>query len=220
MKLLKQLTATFAGMAFATAALGATVPAAAPSATEAPDALVKRISAEVLDTAKTDKDIQAGNQKKVMDLVEAKILPYVDFQRMTALAAGRFWRDASPEQQKQLSTEFRTLLIFTYSGALSQVKNETVEFKPMRADPADPEVEVRSQVNVPRGEPIQLNYRLAKTPAGWKIFDINVLGAWLVETYKGNFAAEIGKTGIDGLIKKLAERNKQLANKPIKAAAK
>jgi phospholipid transport system substrate-binding protein len=153
-----------------------------------------------------------------MDLVETKILPYVDFQRMTALAAGRFWRDATPDQQKQLSEQFRTLLVFTYSGALSQIKNETVEFKPMRADPADTEVEVRSQVNVQRGEPIQLNYRLSKTPAGWKIFDINVLGAWLVETYKGNFAAEISKTGVDGLIKKLAERNKQLANKPLKTA--
>jgi phospholipid transport system substrate-binding protein len=109
--------------------------------------------------------------------------------------------------------------VFTYSGALSQIKNETVEFKPMRADPADTEVEVRSQVNVQRGEPIQLNYRLAKGPAGWKIFDINVLGAWLVETYKGNFAREISKGGVDGLIKALAERNKQLANKPLKTAA-
>jgi phospholipid transport system substrate-binding protein len=215
MKLIKQLT-LFATMAFAAGAFAAP----APAAMEAPDALVKRISNDVIEAAKNDKEIQAGNQKKVMDLVESKILPYVDFQRMTALAAGRFWREATPEQQKQLANEFRTLLIFTYSGALSQIKNETVEFKPMRADPSDQEVEVRSQVNVQRGEPIQLNYRLAKTPAGWKIFDINVLGAWLVETYKGNFAAEISKSGIDGLIKKLAERNKQLANKPIKAATK
>jgi phospholipid transport system substrate-binding protein len=153
-----------------------------------------------------------------MDLVDTKILPYVDFQRMTALAAGRAWRDATAEQKTQLSNEFRTLLIHTYAGALSQIKNETVEFKPMRADPADTEVEVRSQVNVQRGEPIQLNYRLAKGPNGWKIFDINVLGAWLVETYRGTFATEISKGGIDGLIKKLAERNKQLANKPLKAA--
>ena len=209
MKLIKQLIAA-ATVAIATTAV------AAPN--EAPDALVKRISSDVIETAKADKEIQAGNQKRVMDLVETKILPHVDFQRMTALAAGRFWRDASPEQQKQLSQEFRTLLVFTYSGALSQIKNETVEFKPLRADPADQEVEVRSQVNMTRGEPITLNYRLAKTPAGWKIFDINVLGAWLVETYKGNFASEIGKSGIDGLIKSLAERNKKLANKPIKPA--
>ena len=206
MKLLKQLIA-LAAIAFSAGAY------AAP-ATEAPDALVKRISQDVLDTAKADKDIQAGNINKVRDLVESKILPFVDSQRMTSLAAGRFWRDATPDQQKQLATEFRNLLIFTYSGALSQIKNDdTVEFKPLRADPADTEVEVRSQVIVPRGEPIQLNYRLAKAPSGWKIYDINVLGAWLVETYKGNFAAEIGRSGIDGLIKALSERNKKLAAK-------
>ena len=206
MKLIKQLIAA-ASLTLASTAFAA----------EAPDALVKRISADVIETAKADKEIQAGNRKKVMDLVESKILPHVDFQRMTALAAGRHWRTATPEQQKQLSNEFRTLLIFTYSGALSQIKNETVEFKPLRADPADEQVEVRSSVNVARGEPVTLNYRLAKTPSGWKIFDINVLGAWLVETYKGTFAAEINKSGVDGLIAKLAERNKQLASKPLKA---
>ena len=217
MKRLKQLFA-LAALAFA---FGAQAAAPAAPAGEAPDALVKRISQDVIDTAKADKDIQAGNQKRVMELVESKILPYVDFQRMTALASGRFWRDATPEQKQQLSTEFRTLLIFTYSGALSQIKNETVEFKPLRADPTDTEVEVRSQVNVARGEPILLNYRVAKSPAnGWKIYDINVLGAWLVETYKGTFASEISKGGIDGLIKALSEKNKKLANRPIKAAAK
>ena len=217
MKLIKQLFA-IATVAFASVSYAA-VAAPAPAGNEAPDVLVKRISQDVLDTAKADKDIQAGNQKRVMDLVETKILPYVDFQRMTSLAAGRYWREASPEQQKQLSTEFRSLLIFTYSGALSQVKNETIEFKPLRADPSDTEVEVRSQVNVARGEPIPLNYRVAKTPAGWKIYDINVLGAWLVETYKGTFASEISKGGIDGLIKTLSEKNKKLASKPIKAAS-
>ena len=210
MKLIKQLILT------ATLAISASSAALAQG--EAPDALVKRIIADVIDTAKADKEIQAGNQKRVMDLVESKILPHVDFQRMTSLAAGRFWREATPEQQKQLANEFRTLLIFTYSGALSQIKNETVEFKPLRAEAADQEVEVRSVVNMSRGEPVTLNYRLAKTPQGWKIFDINVLGAWLVETYKGTFATEIGKSGIDGLIKALAERNKKLASKPVKAA--
>ena len=209
MKLVKQLFA-MATLAFAAAG--------AQAATEAPDALIKRISSDVIETAKNDKEIQAGDQKRVMALVESKILPYVDFQRMTALAAGRFWRQATPEQQQQLANEFKTLLIFTYAGALSQIKNETVEFKPLRADPADQQVEVRTQVNVTRGEPIQLNYRLAKSGTGWKIFDINVLGAWLVETYKGTFAAEINKSGIDGLIKTLAERNKKLASKPLKAA--
>ncbi|HYC42500.1 MAG TPA: ABC transporter substrate-binding protein [Noviherbaspirillum sp.] len=199
----------FAGLAFAPAAL----------AQEAPDALVKRISQEVLETAKTDKDIQAGNQKRVLELVEAKILPHVDFQRMTALAAGRFWREATPEQQKQLTNEFRTLLVYTYSGAISQVKDQKLEFKPMRADASDTEVEVRSQVLQPRGgDPIQLNYRLEKSPSGWKIYDVNVLGAWLVETYKGNFAAEISKGGIDGLIKALSDRNKRLAASAAKTA--
>jgi phospholipid transport system substrate-binding protein len=193
--------------------------AAAP-ANEAPDVLVKRISQDVIDTAKADKAIQAGDTKKVMDLVETKILPYVDSQRMTSLAAGRFWREATPEQQKALSEQFRTLLIYTYSGALSQIKNETVEFKPMRAAADDTDVEVRSQVNMTRGEPIPLNYRVAKTPAGWKIYDINVLGAWLVETYKGTFASEISKGGIDGLIKTLTEKNKTLANRPLKTATK
>lgn len=178
---------------------------------EAPDALVKRISQEVLDIAKTDREIQSGNQKRVLELVEAKILPYVDFQRMTALAAGRFWREATPEQQKQLTNEFRSLLVYTYSGAISQVKDQRVEFKPVRAEPSDTEVEVRSQVVQARGEPIQLNYRLAKAPSGWKIYDVNVLGAWLVETYKGNFAGEISKGGIDGLIKALSEKNRKLA---------
>lgn len=216
MKLIKQLIA-FATIALAGYAGAAT---ATPAAVEAPDVLVKRISQDVIDTAKADKAIQAGDQKKVMDLVETKILPYVDFQRMTQLASGRFWRDATPEQQKALSAEFRTLLIYTYSGALSQIKNETVEFKPLRADPSDTEVEVRSQVNVPRGEPIPLNYRVAKSANnGWKIYDINVLGAWLVETYKGTFASEISKGGIDGLIKALSEKNKKLASKPIKAAS-
>lgn len=185
---------------------------------EAPDVLVKRISQDVIDTAKNDKAIQAGDIKRVTELVESKILPYVDFQRMTALAAGRYWRDATPDQQKQLAAEFRTLLIYTYSGALSQIKNETVEFKPLRADPADTEVEVRSQVNVARGEPVPLNYRVAKTPAGWKIYDINVLGAWLVETYKSSFASEISKGGIDGLIKTLQAKNKALASRPAAKA--
>ena len=186
-------------------------------AQEAPDALVKRISQEVLDIAKTDKEIQGGNQKRVLDLVETKILPYVDFQRMTALAAGRFWREATPEQQKQLTNEFRSLLVYTYSGAIAQVKDQRVDFKPLRMEPADTEVEVRSQVVSSRGgEPIQLNYRLEKMPAGWKIYDVNVLGAWLVETYKGNFAAEIGKNGFDGLIKTLAEKNKSLGERAVK----
>ncbi|MCC2954795.1 ABC transporter substrate-binding protein [Massilia sp. IC2-477] len=201
------IAAATATIAFATSAIAA----------EAPDALVKRISADVIDTVKADKDIQAGNRNKIMDLVNSKILPHVDTEKMTQQAAGRFWRQATPEQQKALTKEFTTLLVYTYSGALSTIKNETVEFKPMRAEAGATDVEVRSQVNVARGEPITLNYRLANGPQGWKIYDINVLGAWLVETYKGTFASQIGKSGIDGLIKSLAERNAQLASKPLKA---
>jgi phospholipid transport system substrate-binding protein len=214
MKPIAKLIVTAAAVALSTSVLVA--PASA--AIEAPDALVKRVSTDVIDSVKADKDIQAGNTRKIMDLVNTKILPYVDSDKMTAQAAGRFWRQATPEQQKQLSEEFRTLLVYTYAGALSQIKNETVEFKPFRADPADTEVEVKSQVNLTRGEPITLNYRLAKGPQGWKIFDLNVLGAWLVETYKSTFASEIGKNGIDGLIKKLHDRNEQLANKPLAKA--
>ena len=210
MKLMKKLLA-MATIAFATAAQ------AAP-ATEAPDVLVKRISQDVIDTAKSDKGIQAGDINRVNQLVETKILPYVDFQRMTSLAAGRHWRTATPEQQQKLSAEFRTLLVYTYSGALSQIKNETVEFKPLRAAADDTEVEVRSQVNVARGEPVLLNYRVAKSPAGWKIYDINVLGAWLVETYKSSFNSEISKGGIDGLIKTLSDKNKALATRPAAKA--
>ncbi|MBS0309487.1 MAG: ABC transporter substrate-binding protein [Proteobacteria bacterium] len=184
---------------------------ASAAAQEAPDALVKRISTEVVEAVRADKDIQTGNQKKVMDLVEAKILPYVNFQRMTALASGRFWREATPEQQKRLTEEFRSLLIYTYSGAISQIRDQKLEFKPFRADPTDTEVEVRSQVLQSRGEPIQLNYRLEKQASGWKIYDMNVLGAWLVESYKSSFASEIGKNGIDGLIKTLSDKNKRLA---------
>jgi len=189
-------------------------------AQEAPDVFIKRISQEVLETAKSDKDIQSGNQQKILDVVQSKILPNVDFQRMTALAAGRYWREATPDQQKRLTEEFRDLLVYTYAGAIAQIRDQQLEFKPMRNDPSDTDVEVRSQVVQQRGEPIQLNYRLAKSGNTWKIYDLNVLGAWLVETYKGNFASEISKGGVDGLIKTLAERNKKLSANGIAKNAK
>src|ERR1035437_10573208 len=199
-------------------ALGSLALAQQVAAQEAPDALVKRISQEVLDLAKADKEIQAGNQKRVRDLVEAKILPHVDFQRMTALTAGPDWKKATPDQQKQLTNEFSALLVYTYSGAISQIKDQKLDFKPMRGDPADNDVEVRSQVLQPRGEPIQLNYRLEKLPGGWKIYDVNVLGAWLVEPYKSSFSAEIAKGGIDGLISVMSEKNKKRAASAAKTA--
>ncbi len=193
---------------------------AGAGAQEAPDVLIRRVSEEILDLAKTDKQIQAGNQHHIIEVVQGKILPHVDFQRMTASAAGRYWREANAEQQSALISEFKTLLVYTYSGAVAQIRNQKLEFKPMRSAPDDTDVEVRSNVIQPRGEPIQLNYRLEKTPSGWKIYDVNILGAWLVETYKNSFSAEIQKGGIDGLIKTLAERNKRLAANPPKPAVK
>ena len=193
--------------------LAAAAAALCPLATraeEAPDALIMRISTDVLDTVKADKSIQAGEVRKIIVLVDAKVMPSVDFRRMTASAVGRFWREATPEQQQRLQEEFKTLLIRTYSGALTQVKDQTVELKPMRSKPEDDDVVVRTEVRG-KGDPVQLDYRLEKTPAGWKIYDVNVLGVWLVQNYRNSFAQEIGASGIDGLIAKLAERNKGAA---------
>jgi len=183
---------------------------AAPSiraAEEAPDALIKRVSTEVLDTIKADKAIQAGDLAKVIALVDGKVMPHVDFKRMTASAVGRSWRQATPEQQKILQEEFKTLLIRTYSGALSQVRDQSLKVKPLRAEAADVEVVVRTEV-LGRGDPIQLDYRMEKTPTGWKIYDLNVLGVWLVGTYRTQFAQEISAKGVDGLIASLVQRNK------------
>ena len=178
---------------------------------KAPEALIKEVSTDVLDAVKADKSIQAGDIRKVIALVDQKVLPYVDFQRMTAAAVGRYWRQATPEQQKRLQEEFKLLLVRTYSGALSQVSPEQkVELKPMRAAPTDNEVVVRTEIRG-KGDPIQLDYRLEKAADSWKIYDVNVLGVWLVENYRNSFAQEIGANGIDGLIAKLAERNKSAA---------
>jgi len=174
---------------------------------EAPDALVKRVSAEVLAAIKADPAIQAGDVNRIMGLVDTKIMPNVNFTRMTASAVGRYWRQATPEQQKQLQDEFKALLVRTSSGALGEVKDQTVTYRPMRSKPEDTEVVVRSEVRG-KGDPIQLDYRMEKTPSGWKIYDLNVLGVWLVETYRTQFAQEIGAKGIDGLIASLVQRNK------------
>jgi len=182
---------------------------------EAPDALIKRLSVDVLDSIKSDKSIRSGDTGQVIALVDAKILPNLDFQRMTASAVGPAWRQATPEQQKRLQDEFKTLLVRTYAGALAQVTDQVIAMKPLRANPQDKEVIVRSEVKG-SGDPIQLDYRLVKTPgqgAGWKIYNINVLGVWLVENYKSQFASEINAKGLDGLITTLVERNKANAKK-------
>ena len=190
----------------------ATLSAFAAQAQEAPDALVVRISTEVLDAVKADKSIQAGDVQKVIVLVDAKVMPSLNFRRMTASAVGRFWRQATPEQQQRLQEEFKTLLIRTYSGALAQVRDQTVQLKPMRSKPEDEDVVVRTEVRG-KGEPVQLDYRLEKTAGAWKIYDVNVLGVWLVANYRNDFAKEIGASGIDGLIAKLADKNKAAAGK-------
>ncbi len=176
----------------------------------APDELVKKVSSEVLDKIRADKDIQNGNFKKLSELVDAAVVPNMNFDRMTALAVGRNWRQATPEQQKKLLTEFRTTLLRTYSSSLGEVRDETIRMKPLRADAADTDVIVRSEIVRKRGEPIQLDYRMEKTPTGWKIYDMNVLGVWLIENYRAQFAQEISAKGIDGLIASLAEKNKKM----------
>ena len=182
----------------------------ASAADEAPDVLVKRISADVLETIKADSSIKAGDVDKIMLLVDSKIMPNVNFQRMTASAVGPAWRQATPEQQKRLQDEFKTLLVRTYAGALDQVSNQSVSVRPFRGSVDDKEVLVRSEVKG-RGDPVQLDYRLEKTPGvagGWKIYNLNVLGVWLVDTYRTQFSQEINARGVDGLITALSTRNK------------
>ena len=203
---------SFIAASFA-AVLALSAPLAARAADEAPDALVKRLSADVLDTIKADKSLQGGDINKIIALVDSKIMPNVIFQRMTAAAVGPGWRQATPAQQKRLQEEFKTLLVRTYSGALAQVSDQTITMKPLRASPEDKDLLVRSEV-VGKGEPIQLDYRLEKTPgqgAGWKIYNLNVMGVWLVETYRSQFAQEINAKGIDGLIAALESRNQRNA---------
>jgi phospholipid transport system substrate-binding protein len=211
MSLLEMMKSLSRSLAVGAALLAAGAASAqAPSAAAAPDELVRDLSNEVLATIKADKALASGDVNRVQKLVDEKILPYVDFQRMTQLAVGRGWRQATPEQRAALTREFRTLLVRTYSGALSQVTDHKVELRPFRAQPADTDVLVRTSVVASRGDPIQLDYRLEKTDASWKIYDVNILGVWLVENYKTQFASQINAGGIDGLIKTLTDRNRQL----------
>lgn len=187
----------------------------ASNAQEAPDTLIKRVSNEVMTAARTDAAIQAGSRQRIYAVVETKIMPHLDFQRATALAAGIHWRDATPLQRQRLTQEFRTLLLYTYAGAMSQIRDQKLEFKPLQTAPGDTEVEVRSRVFLPRRpDPVNVSYRLSKAPSGWKIYDVNVLGVWLSEAYKGSFSTEIEKGGIDGLINTLAQKNRGLAARP------
>ncbi|WHZ12639.1 MAG: Phospholipid ABC transporter shuttle protein MlaC [Burkholderiaceae bacterium] len=191
-------------------AAGGALVARAADAT-APDALIKQWATEVLTSIQSDKSIRSGDTAKVMALVDSKIMPNTDFERMTASAVGPAWRQATPQQKEKLQAEFKTLLVRTYAGALSQVSSDqTIYVKPLRADPGDADVVVRTEVRG-SGDPIQIDYRMEKTPgqgAGWKIYNFNVMGVWLVDTYRSQFAEQINKNGIDGLISSLAALNK------------
>ncbi len=177
----------------------------------APDAFVRTLSNDVIDAVKADKAIQAGDVGRIRALVDAKVMPHVNFQRMTAMSVGPQWRSASPEQQKRMLEEFKTLMVNTYSGALTQVKDQSVAVKPLRGGAGDGDLVVRTEVRG-KGEPIQLDYRLEKAGDDWKIYDVNVGGFWIVEDYKGQFAKDLSTGGLDALITRLAEKNKSTAS--------
>jgi len=178
----------------------------------APDKFVEDLSSKVIELLKSDKQIQSGDVKRISELVDTTLMPHVNFERMTALSVGRAWREATADQKKQLMAEFRILLLRTYSNAFTAVRDQGVSMKPFRGNAGDEEVVVRSEIVQQRGDPIQLDYRLEKAGDGWKIYDVNVLGVWLVQTYRNQFAQEISAGGIDGLIKSLADKNKSFAN--------
>ena len=175
----------------------------------APDVLVKSISQEVIAIIKQDKEIQSGNMAKITELIESKVLPHFNFARMTQIAMARNWRLASPEQQKELTVEFKTLLVRTYSTALTSYRDQVIDFKPLRARPEDTEVTVKSEVKQPGTQPVTIDYEMEKTPGGWKAFDVKIGGVSLVTTYRETFASEVREHGVDGLIKSLAAKNHQ-----------
>jgi phospholipid transport system substrate-binding protein len=201
-----------AGLSMAILAARPAIAAEAVSRADmAPDALVQSVSVEVLDNIKSDAALRNGDFDKLQKLIDDKVAPYVDFERMTKLSVGPGWRGATPEQRQALMREFRTYVVRTYSGALSRVTDHQVKMRPFKAQPADTDVLVRTLVAPSNGDPIQLDYRLEKSPAGWKIYDVTILGVSMVETFRASFASEVNQNGVDGLIKALADRNKQLA---------
>ena len=176
---------------------------------DSPDALIKKVTDDVLTIVRQDKDIQSGNTKKAIALVEAKVLPHFNFLHMTALAVGRDWREATPEQKKQLAEEFKTLLVRTYSNALTGYKDQTIRYKPTKMQNGDTDVLVRTEIVQSGSKPIALDYSVEKLPEGWKVYDVIVAGVSLVSNYRDTFAQEIRANKIDGLIKMLANKNKQ-----------
>lgn len=187
--------------------------AGAAQAQEAPDAMVRRVAEEVITIVKADPLVQAGNQARIREVIETKLLPNFDFTRMTALAMGKNWRSASPEQQQKLTDEFRALLVRTYSGALGRYRDEKIDYKPLRSNQADTEVTVRTAVLKPGGQPIQIDYSMEKTPSGWKVYDVVVGGVSLVTNYREEFNQQVQSGGVDGLIRTLADKNKAVPSK-------
>ena len=188
--------------------------ASSASAQTTPDRFVESISNDVLNRIRSDKSVQSGDFQQVSKFVDSAVMPHVNFERMTALSVGRAWRQASADQQKALVAEYRTLLLRTYSGALSQVGDKQVKVRPFRGDAGADEVIVRSEILGGRGDPIQIDYRLEKSGAAWKIYDVNVLGIWIVQTYRDQFAQEVSARGIDGLIRSLSDKNRQFEAAP------
>jgi phospholipid transport system substrate-binding protein len=189
-------------------------------AQEAPDVLVKRVTEEVLEIVRKDRDIQNGSTQKAIELVDQKVLPHFDFRHMTALAVGKDWKKASPGQQQQLTAEFKTLLVRTYSNALTSYKNQKIVYKPFKMNPGDSEVLVRTEVIQPGSKPVQIDYNLEKSDAGWKVYDVVVAGISLVTNYRDQFAQEVRSGGIDGLIAAIAAKNKSLQGGSAKADGK
>jgi phospholipid transport system substrate-binding protein len=183
----------------------------------APDALAKKVTEEVLTLIRSDKDIQAGSTSKVYDLVETKVVPHFNFSRMTRLAVGAPWRQATPQQQQSLTNEFRTLLVHTYTSAFTQYRDQIIEYRPLKLQPSDTEVVVRSLIKQKGGaDPIEVNYSMEKTDQGWKVYDVVIAGISLVQNYRSNFTSEIQKTGIDGLVQSLSAKNKTLSQQTAK----
>jgi phospholipid transport system substrate-binding protein len=183
----------------------------------APDALAKRVTDEVIAVLRADKDIQAGNTKKVLDLVEAKIVPHFNFSRMTRLAVGAPWRQASAAQQQSLTNEFRTLLVNTYTSAFTQYRDQVIEYRPFKMASGDTDVVVRSLIKQKTGaDPIDINYSMEKVDGAWKVYDVVIAGVSLVQNYRSTFASEIQKGGVDGLIAALSAKNKALAQQVSK----
>jgi phospholipid transport system substrate-binding protein len=207
---MKKLIALVFAALFATAAL----------AQEAPDVLIRRVSEEVLDIVRKDKEIQNGSARKAIALVDAKVLPHFNFPHMTRLAVGKDWRTATPAQQQQLTNEFKTLLVRTYSNALTSYRDQRVIYKPFKMNPADTDALVRTEVQQPGNKPVPIDYNLEKLESGWKVYDVTVAGISLITNYREQFAQEVRNGGIDGLIQSLAAKNKSLEGNLAKAEGK